>query len=58
MSGRCDFAEFEQSLIEPPLPNELRGVLRADDRRMLSGVFWVLSTGPRGAASPRVTAPT
>jgi transposase len=45
MSGRYDLTEFEWSVIQPLLPNKPRGVPRADDRRVLNGIFWVLRTG-------------
>lgn len=45
MGGRYDLTDFEWSVIEPLLPNKPRGVPRVDDRRVLSGIFWVLRTG-------------
>jgi transposase len=32
-------------MIQPLLPNKPRGVPRADDRRVLNGIFWVLRSG-------------
>jgi transposase len=32
-------------VIEPLLPNKLRGVPRVDDRRVLNGIFRVLRSG-------------
>lgn len=42
---RYDLTDFEWSVIQPLLPNKPRGVARTDDRRVLSGIFWVLRTG-------------
>ena len=44
MSGRYDLTDFEWSVIQPLLPIKPRGVPRADDRRVLNGIFWVLRT--------------
>lgn len=43
--ARLDLTDFEWELIEPPLPNKLRGVPRLDDRRVVNGIFWVRRTG-------------
>ena len=43
--ARYDLSEAEWRLIEPLLPNKPRGVARADDRRVLNGIFWVLRSG-------------
>ncbi len=45
MSGRYDLTDFEWSVIQPLLPDKPRGVPRADDRRVLNGIFWVLRSG-------------
>jgi transposase len=42
---RYDLSDFEWEVIEPLLPQNSRGVPRADDRRVLSGIFWILRTG-------------
>lgn len=42
---RYDLSEAEWRLIEPLLPNKLRGVARFDDRRVINGIFYVLRTG-------------
>jgi transposase len=42
---RYELTDFEWSVIEPLLPNKPRGVPRADDRRVLNGIFWRLRTG-------------
>jgi transposase len=36
---RCELSDFERSIIQPLLPNEPRGVPRADDRKMLNGIY-------------------
>ena len=38
--ARFDLTDFEWSVIEPLLPNKVRGVARVDDRRVLNGIFW------------------
>lgn len=43
--GRYDLTDFEWRVIAPLLPNKSRGVPRVDDRRVLSGILWVLRTG-------------
>jgi hypothetical protein len=40
--SRYDLTDFEWRVIQPLLPNKPRGVPRVDDRRVLSGIFWVL----------------
>ena len=50
--SRFDLTEFEWSLIEPHLPNKVRGVPRTDDRRVLNGIFWRLRTGAPWADIP------
>ena len=42
---RYDLSDFEWENIEPLLPQKSRGVPRVDDRRVLSGIFWILRTG-------------
>ena len=46
--ARFDLTDFEWSMIEPLLPNKVRGVARVDDRRVLNGIFWRLRTGRPG----------
>ncbi|MEO7687698.1 MAG: transposase [Sphingomonas sp.] len=46
---RYELSDFEWSVITPLLPNKLRGVGRADDRRALNGIYWRLRTGSRWA---------
>ncbi|MFG1348836.1 IS5 family transposase [Xanthobacter autotrophicus] len=40
------------SVIEPLLPTKVRGVPRADDRKVLNGIFWRLRTGAPWADIP------
>ena len=42
---RFELSDYEWSVIKPMLPNKPRGVPRADDRRVLNGIFWVLRSG-------------
>ncbi len=42
---RYELSDFEWSIIQPLLPNKPRGVPRADDRKVLNGIFWRLRTG-------------
>ena len=37
-------SDFEWSIIQPLLPNKPR-VPRADDRKVINGIFWRLRTG-------------
>lgn len=50
--ARFDLTDFEWSVIEPLLPNKVRGVKRVDDRRVLNGIFWRLRTGAPWADIP------
>jgi transposase len=50
--ARFDLTDFEWSVISPRLPNKPRGVARADDRRVLNGIFWRLRTGAPWADIP------
>jgi transposase len=43
--ARFDLSEQEWALIAPSLPNKPRGVPRADDRRVLNGIFHIPRTG-------------
>lgn len=45
MTGRHDLSEREWAIIAPLLPNKPRGVARVDDRRVISGIFYILRTG-------------
>ena len=50
--ARFDLTDFEWSVIQPLLPQKLRGVPRVDDRRVLNGIFWRLRTGALWADIP------
>jgi transposase len=39
---RYELTDREWAAIRPMLPNKPRGVPRVNDRRVLSGIFWVL----------------
>lgn len=43
--ARFDLTDREWSIIAAMLPNKPRGVARADDRRVLNGIFYTLRTG-------------
>ena len=49
---RYELTDFEWSIIAPLLPNKPRGVPRADDRRVLNGIYWRLRTGSPWADIP------
>ena len=49
---RYELTDFEWSIIQPLLPNKPRGVPRADDRRVLNGIYWRLRTGSPWADIP------
>ena len=49
---RYEITDFEWSIIAPLLPNKPRGVPRADDRKVLNGIFWRLRTGSLWADIP------
>jgi transposase len=42
---RYELTDHEWATIKTLLPNKPRGVPRADDRRVLNGIFWVLRSG-------------
>ena len=50
--ARFDLTDFEWSVIQPLLPQKLRGVPRVDDHRVLNGIFWRLRTGAPWADIP------
>ncbi len=49
---RYEITDFEWSVIAPLLPNTPRGVPRADDQRVLNGIYWRLRTGSPWADIP------
>jgi transposase len=42
---RYELSDYEWTTIKPMLPNKPRSVRRANDRRVLNGIFWVLRSG-------------
>jgi len=55
---RYELTDFEWSIIQPLLPNRPRGVPRADDRRVLNGIYWRLRTGSPWADIPERYGPS
>jgi transposase len=51
-SRRYELTDFEWWIIGPVLPNKPRGKARADDRRVLNGIYWRLRTGSPWADIP------
>jgi transposase len=49
---RYELSDFEWSIIHPLLPNKPRGVPRADDRKVLNGIYWRIRTGSPWADIP------
>jgi transposase len=49
---RYELTDFEWSIIAPLLPNKPRGKARADDRKVLNGIYWRLRTGSPWADIP------
>ena len=47
--ARLDLTDFEWSVIQPLLPNKMRGVKRVDDRRALNGIFRCVTARVRPA---------
>lgn len=54
---RYEIIKFQWSIIQPPLANKPRGVARADDRRVLNGIFRRLRTGSPWADIPEPYGP-
>lgn len=55
---RYDITDFEWSIIEPLLPSKPRGVPRADDRKILNGIYWRLRNGSPRADIPERNGPS
>ncbi|WP_394885705.1 IS5 family transposase (plasmid) [Mesorhizobium sp. AaZ16] len=49
---RYELSDFEWSVIQPHLPNKVRGVARVDDRKVLNGILWRFRTGSPWADVP------
>ena len=49
---RYELTDFEWAIIAPLLPDKPRGVPRADDRKVLNGIYWRLRTGSPWADIP------
>ena len=49
---RYELTDFEWSIIAPLLPDKPRGMPRADDRKVLNGIYWRLRTGSPWADIP------
>src|SRR3712207_7609376 len=54
---RYELSDFEWSIIQPLLPNKPRGVPRADDRKVLNGIYWRIRTGSPWADIPERQGP-
>jgi transposase len=54
---RYELSDYEWTAIKPMLPNKPRAVRRVNDRRVLSGIFWLLRSGLHGATCPRLMVP-
>ncbi|MGX1500888.1 transposase [Labrenzia sp. MBR-25] len=55
--ARFDLTDFEWSVIQPLLPTKVRGVPRADDCKVLNGIFWVCARGHPGPRYQCATRP-
>src|SRR6202789_878871 len=55
---RYELTDFEWSIIAPLLPNKPRGKPRADDRKVLNGIYWRLRTGSPWADIPERYGPS
>jgi transposase len=50
--GRYDLTDAEWKAIESHLPNKVRGVKCADDRKVLNWIFWALRSCSARADAP------
>jgi mannitol 2-dehydrogenase len=57
MAGLFWFSDAQWTRIEPLLPTNTRGLKRGDDRRVLSGIVYILRTGCRWADLPEPHGP-
>jgi len=58
MNRDCFWLTDEQlAKIEPHLPTDTRGKPRVDDRRVISGIIYVLNSGGRWVDAPRLYGP-
>jgi transposase len=57
MSGEFWLSDRQWRRLEPLLPNKPRGVPRADDRRVISGIIHVLRSGGRWVDAPAAYGP-
>ena len=57
MKRMHELTDLEWSAIRPVLPTKWRGIPRVDDRRVLSGIFWVLRSGLPWRQMPRKYGP-
>ena len=57
MSNLFWFSEKQFAKIQPLLPNDVRGVPRVDDRRVLSGIVHVIKHGLRWSDGPSAYGP-
>ena len=57
MSNLFWFSEEQFAKIQPWLPNDVRGVPRVDDRRVLSGIIHVIKHGLRWSDGPAAYGP-
>src|SRR4051794_20732358 len=55
---RYELTDFEWAIIQPLLPNKPRGMPRADDRKVLNGIYWRLRTGSPWADIPERYGPS
>ena len=56
--ARFDLTDFEWAVIQPLLPTMVCGVKRAEDRRVLDGIFWRHAPERPWRTFRRVMAPT
>jgi transposase len=54
---RDELTDHEWAVIKPMLPNKPRGVSRANDRRVLNGIFCVLRSGAPWRDLPQAFGP-